>query len=336
MTNLYDVLGLTTAASKDDIRKAYRRLAKQSHPDLFPDDKEAEARFKDITAAHDILSDDEKRRQYDAGEIDDEGHERPPRHYYREYAGGGPAGPGGGGQYNMSEEDLGNIFAEMFGDGMDGGAGDGGQFRRAAGGAGRSFKAKGQDITYTLAVEFLEAANGATKRVTMADGKTLDITIPRSASDRQMLRLKGQGMPGFGGGPSGDAYIELHVRPHPVFTRKDDNIHIELPISLPEAVLGGKVAVPTIDGNVTMTIAPGANAGDSLRLKGKGLVSGGPGATGSVRRGDQYVRLKIVLPDAPDAELSTFLKDWAESHSYDPREAMSKTMGHKSSTGGQP
>jgi DnaJ-class molecular chaperone len=303
--DLYAVLGVKKDAGEDDIKKRYRKLAKELHPDLNPD-KDVADRFKQITAAYDLLSDPEKRGKYDRGEIDASGQERPQQHYYREYA----DDPGATRFYTREgfgdEEGLHDFFEGLFGG-------------RGGPGAGREFRmrARGADVSYTLPIDFLDAAKGAKKRITVADGRTIDLTIPAGARDRQTLRLKGQGMPGFEGGPAGDAYVELHVQPHPLFERKDHNIHMEMPVSLAEAVLGGKVEVPTIDGPVTMTIPKGANSGTTLRLRGKGIVDP---ATG--QRGDQYVKLKIVLPKEADPELEEFVKRWAAAHPYDPRREM--------------
>jgi DnaJ-class molecular chaperone len=303
--DLYAVLGVKKDASEDDIKKRYRKLAKELHPDLNPD-KDVADRFKQITAAYDLLSDPEKRGKYDRGEIDASGQERPQQHYYREYA----DDPGATRFYTREgfgdEESLHDFFEGLFGG--RGGPGAGGEFR---------MRARGADVSYTLPVEFLEAARGAKKRVTVADGRTIDLTSPAGARDRQTLRLKGQGMPGFEGGSPGDAYVELHVQPHPLFERKDHNIHMEMPVSLAEAVLGGKVAVPTIDGPVTMTLPKGSNTGATLRLRGKGIVDPGSG-----KRGDQYVRLKVVLPKTPDPELEALVRRWSEAHPYDPRAEM--------------
>jgi DnaJ-class molecular chaperone len=176
-------------------------------------------------------------------------------------------------------------------------------------------RARGADVSYTLPISFLEAAKGAKKRVTVGgDRHTIDLTVPAGVHDRQTLRLKGQGMPGFEGGPPGDAYVEVHIQPHAYFERKDNDIHVELPISLAEAVLGGRIQVPTIDGPVSMTVPKGSNTGATLRLRGKGIVDPRSG-----QGGDQYVHLKVVLPKAPDAELEKLVKQWAESHPYDPR-----------------
>jgi DnaJ-class molecular chaperone len=300
--DLYSVLGVGKSAGQDEIKRRYRRLAKELHPDLNPDKPEVAERFKRVTAAYDILSDPEKRGRYDRGEIDASGQERPQQRFYREYA----EDPGATRFYTREgfsdEEGLRDLFEGLFG------------ARAGPGGAGVRMRARGADLSYTLPVDFLDAAKGATKRVTVADGRTLDLTIPAGVRDRQTLRLKGQGMPGFEGGPPGDAYVEIHIQPHPLFERKDGNVHMELPVSLAEAVLGGKIEVPTIDGPVSMTVPKGSNSGSTLRLRGRGIVDP---ATG--QRGDQYVRLKIVLPRSPDPELEEFVRRWSEAHPYDPR-----------------
>jgi DnaJ-class molecular chaperone len=283
MRDPYQVLGVAKTASAEEIKKKYRQLAKKLHPDLNPGNAEAAAKFKDISAAYDLLSDAQKRARYDRGEIDASGAERPERQYYRTYAESAE-----GAKYGnpFEAEDL---FADLFG--------------RARG--GREFKIRGTDVSYVLPVDFIEAAAGAKKRVTMADGTVLDVNIPAGTEDRQTLRLKGQGQPGFGGAEPGDAYIEVHIQPHAFFTRKDNDVHLELPVSLGEAVLGGKITVPTIDGDVAMTIPKGSNTGTTLRLKGRGILD-----RKSRQRGDQYVKLKVVLPEGADPELARFVESW--------------------------
>jgi DnaJ-class molecular chaperone len=283
MRDPYQVLGVSKTASADEIKKKYRQLAKKLHPDLNPGNAEAAAKFKDVSAAYDLLSDAEKRARFDRGEIDASGAERPDRQYYRAYA----ESPEGAKYGSPFEGD--DLFSDLFG--------------RARG--GREFKIRGTDVSYVLPVDFIEAAAGAKKRVTMADGSVLDVNIPAGTEDRQTLRLKGQGQSGFGGADPGDAYIEIHVQPHAYFTRKDSDIHLELPISLGEAVLGGKITVPTIEGDVSMTIPKGSNTGTTLRLKGRGVLD-----RKSRQRGDQYVKLKVVLPDGSDPELTRFVESW--------------------------
>lgn len=293
---LYELLGVSKDASSDDIRNAYRALAKKHHPDLNPGDKAAEETFKKIQAANEILSDPEKRRQYDTGEIDAEGNETP-RNFYREYASAGGEHP-----YRSSAgyEDIGDIFSDLF--------------RGTGNGENVNIRMRGGDVRYSMEVSFLEAVTGAKKRVTMPDGKTLDITIPAGLNEGQILRLRNQGMPGFGGGDAGDAYVEVRVAADPTFRRRGRNIHVDLPIALHEAVLGAKVRVPTVGNAVTMTVPPGSNNGDTLRLKGKGVPAAGGRAAG-----DQIVTLRVQLPEKPDDELKSFLAEWAKSHAYDPR-----------------
>ena len=304
MTDPYSVLGVPRTASEDDIRKAFRKLAKKHHPDLNPGDKAAEAKFKEISQANDLLSDPEKRRRFDAGEIDASGQEMPPRGFYRDQAGAGP----GGFKYERagaheSFVDMGGIFSEMFGE------------RRGFGGGG--FDMGGMPVTYSLRVPFLVAARGGKQRVTLPDGKTLDIDVPEGMGDGQTLRLKGQGMPGTQGRPAGDAYVEIHVEPHAFFEARDNDIHVELPVTVTEAALGGKVRVPTVGGPVMLNVPAGSNSGTSLRLKGRGLLDRKSG-----QRGDQYVKLKVVLPEQPDDKLKEFLEGWEAGRAYDPRKGM--------------
>jgi len=298
----YKVLGVARDASQDAIRKAYRKLAKEAHPDLHPGDKQAEERFKTISAAYDIVGDAEKRARFDRGEIDASGTERPPQHdFYRQYA-----DADGGARYQSSAgfedfADFSDLFSDMF------------QRGGRAGGRGPR-QMRGQDLRYQLPVDFLDAVNGARRRVTMPDGKTLDIGIPAGTRSGQTLRLKGKGAPGINGGPDGDALVEVQVGAHPVFERDGDDIVIELPISIDEAVLGGKVPVPTVTGKVSLTIPKGASSGQTLRLRGKGVPAGK-----NRPAGDQRVRLKIVMPPRIDGELEAFMAGWRESHAYDPR-----------------
>lgn len=303
MTDPYSVLGVPRTASEDDIRKAFRKLAKKHHPDLNPGDKAAEAKFKEISQANEILSDTEKRRRFDAGEIDATGQEMPPRGFYRDEAGGF------GGKYERagaheSFVDMGGIFSEMFGE------------RRGFGGGG-GFDMGGMPVTYSLRVPFLVAARGGKQRVNLPDGKTLDIDIPEGTTDGQTLRLKGQGMPGTQGRPAGDAYVEILVEPHAFFQPRDNDIHVELPVTVTEAALGGKVRVPTVGGPVMLNVPAGSNTGTSLRLKGRGLLDRKTG-----QRGDQYVKLRVVLPESVDEKLKEFLESWEAGRTYDPRKGM--------------
>jgi DnaJ-class molecular chaperone len=305
----YETLGVARSASQDEIKAAYRKLAKKLHPDLNPDDAKVESQFKDVSAAYELLSDAEKRARFDRGEIDASGAETQ-RGFYRSYAGSEEgakyrAGQGGPGMGGMGAEDMEDILASMFGGGG----------RRRGGGAG--MKMRGQDVNYSLAVDFLDAARGATKRITLPEGGQLDVKIPVGIEDGASLRLSGKGGQGFNGGPRGDAYVTVQVRPHAAFRREGRDIHVDLPITLGEAVLGGPISVPTVDGSVQMTVPKGSNTGRKLRLKGRGL----PGQGG---RGDQFVHLQVVLPEKPDEELETFLKEWAGLHPYDPRAALKR------------
>jgi DnaJ-class molecular chaperone len=310
--NPYEVLGVKADGKDEEIRSTYRKLAKKFHPDLNPGNKQAEARFKEISAAYDIVGDKDKRARFDRGEIDASGAERPQNPYgdYRHYAEGAAGeryhGAGFRGAENMSQEDLEDLFS-AFG----GRAGRGGAI-----GGDRQFRMRGQDRQYILRVDFLDALNGAKKRLDLPQGKSLDVRIPAGLRDGQILRLEGQGGEGHGGGPPGDVLIEVQVEPHPLFRREGDDIRLELPVTLAEAVLGAKIAVPTANGSVTMSIPANSNSGSVLRLKGKGAPK--PGLKGE--RGDQYVTLTIRLPDKPDAELTAFLREWAPRNAYDPRE----------------
>jgi DnaJ-class molecular chaperone len=303
MKDPYGTLGVTRSATDKDIKDAFKKLARKFHPDLHPGDKTAEEKFKDISAANDLLKDKEKRRRFDAGEIDASGAERPQERFYRDFA-DGPAYASHAAQDGFaSKEALEEFLARAFAGGTHGSQGN--------------FRARGQDLSYVLPVGFLEVANGAVRTITLPEGKTLHVTIPEGAEDRQMLRLKGQGMPGFGGGRPGDAYVELHVEPHPFFRRKDDNIHVEVPVTLKEAALGARIDVPTISGPVTMTIPKGSNTGKTLRLRDKGIRN-----RKTSQRGHQLVTLKVVLPVGEDPELTAFLETWQPRNSDDPRKEM--------------
>ena len=296
MRDPYDVLGVSRSASADEIKQAYRKLAKDLHPDLNPNDPIVEQRFKEVSQAYGILGDKEKRAKFDRGEINADGSERHTGFgggYGGGFGGGGP-GFGGFGAEGMDAD----IFADLFG-------------RKR--GRGRTVRMKGKDVSYTVRVSFLEAANGGTRRISLYDGKSLDVRIPPGAEDGQTLRLKEQGMPGMGGGPAGDAFIEVQVDNHRFFERDGNDIFVEVPVTLAEAVLGGKITVPTISGSVSVTVPAGANTGTTLRLKGKGI------APKKGQPGDQFVKLKVVLPDKPDKDLVDFVKTWSKDYDYDVR-----------------
>ncbi|MDH3596171.1 MAG: J domain-containing protein [Rhodospirillales bacterium] len=312
MRNPYEVLGVARDASDGDIKRAYRKLAKELHPDLNPGNTAVEQRFKEVAQAYGILRDADKRKRFDRGEIDASGQETPFRGgSYRRYA-----ETGQGAKYSPFDfgEDYGveDIFADLFG---------GGARKGRKGQKGRTVRRRGADVSYTVTVGFLEAAVGAKKRLRLADGKTLEVALPAGAEEGQTLRLKGQGMAGLGGAPAGDAYIEVHIEAHRFFTRKDNNVHLELPVTLQEAVMGAGIEAPTVHGPVSVKIPPSSNTGTTLRLKGKGVVDRKTG-----QKGDQYMKLKVVLPDKPDEELSGFVRRWSESHAYDPRRKAGMTQ----------
>ena len=311
MKNPYEALGLKQGASDQEIKLAFKKLAKKYHPDLHPDDKQAEARFKDISAAHEFLKDKDRKRRFDAGEIDASGAEKYQQHYYRDHAGPQSSGFHAGQDGFASNEDLEEFLARAFG-GMGGGMGGMGGGRGRAG-----MKVPGQDVSYTLRVSFLDAARGGVNTLQLPDGKTLKVTIPEGAEDRQTLRLKGQGMPGYNGGPAGDAYIELHIEPDAHFSRKDDNIHLEVPVTLKEAVLGARIEVPTLTGNVSLTVPKGSNTGTKLRLKDRGIKNRKTGV-----RGHLYVTLKVVPPEGDEPELAACLEGWTPRQAQNPRKEM--------------
>ena len=304
----YQELGVTRGSSAEDIRKAFRKLAKQLHPDQNPGDKAAEERFKRVSAAFDILGDVDKRKKFDAGQIDADGRETmrgfrpggaPGGNPFGQ--GGGPGGfPGGGGfEGHFEGGEFNDILSEILG-GRARGAGFGGPPPR------------GQDERAEIQITVEEAVQGGKRRIAFSDGRTLEVTIPKGAGEGQVLRLKGQGGQGRGG--AGDALIELHVAAHPVFKREGSTLTMDVPITVPDAVLGGKVEAPTPDGPVTLTVPRGSNSGQTLRLKGRGL---GDPATG--KRGDLLARLMIVLPDAVDPDLEAIAETWRAQRPYSPR-----------------
>lgn len=310
MKDPYEILGVARNASQDDIRRAYRRLAKTHHPDLNPGNAEAEKKFKEISTANGLLSDPEQRARFDRGEIDAEGHEQAPRHTYRDYADAGAGARYGGGwtgapQGGWTTDDLEAMFGSMFG----GGPGPGGRPRAA----------RGADAHYTLTIDFLDAVNGATRRLTLPEGGVLDVRIPPGTEDGHTLRLRGKGQAGWNGGPPGDALIAITVAPHKFFTRDGQDIRLDLPVSLPEAVLGGPVEVPTPGGAVRMRIPAGSDSGTVLRLRGRGVP-----AHGGKPEGDLYATLRVTV-GKPDKALEDFLRAWQPEQKTDPRAGMTGT-----------
>ncbi len=296
MTDPYKTLGVERGAGADEIKRAYRELAKKLHPDLNPGNSRIEHKFKEVSHAYSILGDADKRQRFDRGEIDASGQATGRKGgFYRDQA-----QRGRGSKYRPfdfgADLNVEDIVSELFGS------------------RGRKARRRGADVSYTAPIDFLDAARGTKKRIRLSDGKVLDIKVPAGTEDRQALRLKGQGMAGHGGGATGDAFVEVHIEPHPFFTRKDNNVHLELPVTLQEAVLGATITVPTVHGKVSMKIPPGSNTGATLRLKGKGIVERKGG-----KKGDQYVKLKVTLPERPDKELKDFVERWGKDHGYDPR-----------------
>lgn len=299
MKDPYEILGVARNVSSDDIRKAYRNLAKKLHPDLNPGNKQSEERFKEISIANDILSDAVKRKRFDSGEIDALGAEKPRQRYYKNYAAEAAAGhayenPSGFADFAEGDD----VLAELF--------------RRQA---RRSRHARGADLHYRLAIEFLDAIVGASKRLILPDGGILDVTTPPGIQEGQTLRLRGKGAPSPGDGEAGDALVEISIKPHLFFTRHGDDIHVDLPVTLGEAVLGARIKVPTPTGPVMVTVPKGSNTGSMLRLKGKGVSRRGG-------HGDELIKLKVMLPLEPNPGLETFLANWVPGTSYDPRKDM--------------
>jgi DnaJ-class molecular chaperone len=312
MQDPYRVLNVSRRAGPAAIKAAYRELAKRLHPDRNPGDPGAEQRFKQVTRAYELLRDPAKRAQFDRGMIDADGKPQFGGFGFGRGAGTRPGAQAGArpGAPGMGGDGL---FEKIFGGAFGWGAPGGGPSvddRRAD--APESARARGLDRRHRVEVDFLLAARGGRQRLELGD-RVLEIDIPPGTEDGRVLRLKAQGAKGSPGGPPGDALVTIAVRPHKHFSLHGKDVHLELPISLPEAIQGAKITVPTIDGPVRISVPPGSNSGRSLRLKGRGVAA--PGAL----RGDQYVRLVVVLPEGPDAELAEYLRRWAEKHPYDPR-----------------
>jgi DnaJ-class molecular chaperone len=324
MNDPYRVLGVAKTASEAEIKKAFRQLAKKHHPDTHPNDAKAKQRFQEISSAYDVIGDKEKRAKFDAGEIDESGNPRgfDPRAYaqaggFRGNPFGGGGGQGGdrdfhftwgtGGQGDGEEQpgfSAEDIFAEILGGARRGGA------RQAR--AAHNVSTKGEDFQIAVTVSFAEAIQGGTRRVALQNGEQIEVKIPQGLRDGQQIRVKGRGGAGRGGGPAGDILIHAHIAPHPFITRDGNDLKMDLPVTLKEAVLGGKVPVPALGGAVNLTVPPGSNTGAVLRLKGKGVPGPHPG--------DLYVRLVVALPDKPDEALKSFVEGWPSS--YDPRAKM--------------
>lgn len=299
MKDPHETLGVERSASPDAIQKAYRRLAKKLHPDLNPGNKEAEERFKEVSAAYSLLSDADKRAQYDRGEIDATGADQRQR-FYKDFASEAAAGHPYENYSGFADfADADDVLSELL--------------RR---GANVHVRARGGDVRYHLPIDFLEAVTGATKRLTLPDGKTLDVTIPAGIQNGQVLRLRGKGRPGIGDGEPGDALVEITIKPHRFFAREGNDVYLDLPVTLSEAILGARITVPTPTGAVAMTVPKGSNTGTVLRLRGKGVLRR------DGNHGDELVRLKVMLPEQPDPELEAFAAKWEGGKAHDPRRDM--------------
>jgi DnaJ-class molecular chaperone len=307
MRDPYTVLGVGRGASDNEIKRAYHKLAKKLHPDLNPGKKAIETQFKEVTAAYDLLSDPQKRARYDRGEIGPDGAEKARfRHPGGDpFAGAGPfsgGGAGGAGPRGRAHASPGAGAAGSggFGAGLD-------DIISEFLGRNRKGAAAADPPAQKIKVGFLEAARGGKHRVTFSDGRNIDISIPAGIESGQKIRLKDA--------KAGEIYLEIDIEPHPLFTRKDKDIHVDVPVTLVEAVLGATITVPTIHGAVALKVPHGSNTGATLRLKGKGITANGAS-------GDQLVKLRVTLPDPPDPELVKFLERWAADHPYDVRGKM--------------
>ncbi|MBO5997548.1 MAG: DnaJ domain-containing protein [Alphaproteobacteria bacterium] len=304
MSDLYQTLGVSKGASTAEIKKAYHKLARTCHPDVTKNDPKAAEKFKEISAAYDILGDEKKRQQYDAGEIDEQGKPRAPFGF-----GGGSGGYGGnpfrGRSY--SYQDMGGAggfegfdFSNLFGGGAGGFADLFGNMGRSSG--ARSRRPMEQDVSYSLTIDFVLAMTGGETSVRLSNGKQVKVKIPAGITDGATLRLRGQGENG------GDALIKINIASHPHFKRNGNDVEMTLPITLKEAVLGAKVTIPTLTGAVSLTVPPNTSSDKILRLKGKGVPN----------KGDLLVRIQILLPDHPDEDLENFVKSW-KPKSQNPR-----------------
>ncbi|TAD90694.1 MAG: J domain-containing protein [Alphaproteobacteria bacterium] len=299
MHDPYKALGVPRTADAETIKRAYRKLAKQLHPDVNPGNATVERQFKDVSAAYDLLSDPDKRQRFDRGEIDSQGNERPGARRPH-------AGPRAGAR-GADPDDIWEMFRQAR-------AGAGAAGAGASAGAGAGSRRRGADVTYSVTVDFIAAAVGTKRRITLPDGRAIDVAIPPGTGDGTQLRLKGQGQPGLGGGHAGDAFVDISVQPHQFFVRKGDDIHVDVPVTLQEAVLGASITIPTIDGKVSVKVPRGANSGTTLRLKGRGIANPKAGT-----RGDQYVSLTVVLPERQDTDLVAFVERWGPANLYDVR-----------------
>lgn len=299
MRDPYQVLGVSKNTSQADLKKTYRKLAMKLHPDQNPDDEKVAEQFKEVSAAYALLSDEKTKARYDRGEINPDGSEKGFANY-RQHAGAGSGNPyGGGGGFSPFGQgfDAEDLFSSLFG---------GARNTRQRG----PQKKRGEDKTYRINIEFLDAVRGSTQKLKLQNGKTLNVKTPENVKEAQQIRLKGQGISGVGGGPSGDALIEVHIKKHPFFTIKDNNILMDLPITLDEAILGAKITVPTISGKIALNIPKNSSSGKVMRLKGKGATD-----PKSKTKGDQLVKLMIMLPSEESKDLESAINKWSKKNS---------------------
>ncbi len=300
MRDPYKVLGVDKNTSQADLKKTYRKLAMKLHPDQNPGDEKVAEQFKEVSAAYALLSDEKMKARYDRGEINPDGSEKGFAGYRQHAgAGGNPFGGGGFGGAFGAGFDAEDLFSSLFGGG------------RARGGRPK-MKKRGEDKSYRISINFLDAVLGSTQKIKLESGKTLNIKTPVNVKEGQQIRLKGQGRPGANGGPAGDALIEVHIKKHPYFTQQGNDIHMDLPITLEEAVMGAKITVPTVSGKIALTVPKNSSSGKTMRLKGKGATD-----SKSKKTGDQLVKLMIQLPTDTDKELEKTVKKWSTKKKSD-------------------
>ena len=321
MRDPYNVLGVAKSASEGDIKKAFRKLAKKYHPDQNQNDPAAQKHFSEVNQAYEIVGDKEKRTKFDRGEIDAEGKPRFQSQGFGGFSGfedfgasagtrgfrsqGGPGGASGG-----FDDILNDILGGFGGRGGRAKAGTGAGFSGGAGRAKSAAQAKGKNADIVARVSLEDIVNSGKAQVTLPSGKTVNVTMPQGVVEGEKIRLKGQGHPGEAGGPAGDAMVEIRIKPHKLFEVKGSDLHLDLPITLYEAVLGAKVRTPTLSGAVNLTVPANASSGKAMRLKGKGL----PTKTGG--HGDLLVKPQIIMPPNGDDELNTLMKAWKEITPY--------------------
>lgn len=306
MKDPYKVLGVSKSTSSADLKKKYRQLAMKLHPDQNPGDDKVAEEFKEVSAAYALLRDEKMKARYDRGEINPDGSEKGFSGYQRQHAGGGnPFGGSSGGGYSGGGNPFGSgfdaedLFSSIFGGGATRGGAGASRTREAA-------RKRGQDKTYKINIDFLDAVLGSKKQIKLENGKTLNIKTPENVKEGQQIRLKGQGRPGTGGGANGDALIEVHIKKHPYFTRHNNDIVMDLPITIEEAILGGKVKVPTVNGKIALNIPKNSNSGKTMRLKGKGAAD-----PKTEEKGDQLVKLMVMLPSSNNSDLEKSVKKWS-------------------------